>query len=180
MHLYDQNPIELEQEIEPSFDAINDMFFLLFTRDNPTTGQRINIFDRASLDASNWRANSNVRILIHGWTTSAEAVENLFTRDELLQSADHNVIIVDWSVGAGAANYITARNRVGAAGGVVGQFVDWLTEVGATNPSRVNIVGHSLGSHVAGHAGKNTTSGRINAIFGTDPAGDFLNCTRNF
>ncbi len=60
---------------------------------------------------------------------------------------------------------------MGPAGNVVGQFIDWLTNIGATNPSLINIIGHSLGSHVAGHSGKSTTAGTINAIFGTDPAG---------
>lgn len=37
--------------------------------------------------------------------------------------------------------------------------------------NRVNICGHSLGGHIAGHAGKRVTQGRINAIFGLDTAG---------
>ena len=138
-HIFDMNPVELEPE--PSFDPINDMFFLLFTRSNPTIGQRINIHDVSSLHASNWRASSGVRFLIHGWGSSSNSGENPRTRDEFLRLADHNVVVVDWSVGAGAANYITARNRVGPAGAVVGQFIDWLTSLGVTHPSRVNIVG---------------------------------------
>lgn len=78
-------------------------------------------------------------------------------------------------MGAGTSNYITARNRVGSVGEVVGQFIDWLTSIGFTNPNRIHIIGHSLGSHVAGHTGKNTQSGRIAVIFGTDPAGPLFN-----
>lgn len=37
--------------------------------------------------------------------------------------------------------------------------------------SRINVVGHSLGGHVAGFAGKRATRGRIQALFATDPAG---------
>jgi pimeloyl-ACP methyl ester carboxylesterase len=59
---------------------------------------------------------------------------------------------------------------VGDAGRVIAQFVDFLSILKFTDPSRVNIIGHSLGSHVAGHAGKQVRLGRINAIFGTDPA----------
>jgi hypothetical protein len=36
MHVYDDKPVELEQEIEPSFNAMTDVIFLLFTRRNPT------------------------------------------------------------------------------------------------------------------------------------------------
>lgn len=171
MHMFDMNPIELEHEPEPSFDPINDMFFLLFTRSNPTVGQRITINDAASLQSSNWRPQSETRFLIHGWQSSSASGENPRTRDAFLSLADHNVVVVDWSVGAGAANYITARNRVGQAGAIVGQFIDWVTSLGYARPERTNIVGISLGAHVSGHAGKNTQSGVINAIFGNDPAG---------
>jgi pancreatic triacylglycerol lipase len=78
---------------------------------------------------------------------------------------------VDWSVGAQTNNYITARNRVGPAGQVVGQFIDWLNQNDFLRHSDVNIIGHSLGGHVAGHSGKNTLRGKVRAIFGTDPAG---------
>jgi pancreatic triacylglycerol lipase len=78
-------------------------------------------------------------------------------------------------VGAGAINYITARNRVGAAGAVVGRLIDFLNEIGVSDHSNVNIVGHSLGAHVAGHAGKSTVRGKVAAIFGTDPAGPLFN-----
>lgn len=37
--------------------------------------------------------------------------------------------------------------------------------------SQVHIVGVSLGAHVAGHVGKFVKNGKINAIFGNDPAG---------
>jgi hypothetical protein len=40
-----------------------------------------------------------------------------------------------------------------------------------TDHSRVHIIGHSLGAHCAGHCGKQSTRGRIQAIFATDPAG---------
>lgn len=165
------------QDAEPSFDPINDMFFLLFTRDNPTVGQRIDIHNEASVRASNWRhsATATTRFLIHGWQSTSNSGENPRTRDELLRLADHNVVVVDWGVGAGTANYVAARNRVGPAGQVVGQFIDWLTSIGFTHPSRINIIGISLGAHVSGHAGKNTRSGRINAIFGNDPAGPLFN-----
>lgn len=78
--------------------------------------------------------------------------------------------MVDWNAGAGAT-YPVARWRVGEVGVVIARFIDFLFQNGFTQFSRVNLVGHSLGSHVAGHVGKAVTLGRINAIFGTDPAG---------
>jgi len=78
-------------EPEPSFDPMNDMFFLLFTRSNPTVGQRIT-FDVQSIENSNFRRGAGTRFLIHGWTSSSEGQENIFTRDEFLARADYNVV----------------------------------------------------------------------------------------
>jgi pancreatic triacylglycerol lipase len=74
------------------------------------------------------------------------------------------------NLGAQTANYIAARNRVGEAGQVTAQFIEFLISSGGANINTMTIVGHSLGSHVAGFAGKHT-QGRINTIIGTDPAG---------
>jgi pancreatic triacylglycerol lipase len=73
-------------------------------------------------------------------------------------------------LGANTINYIAARNRVGEAGQVTAQFIEFLISTGGLDINTVSIVGHSLGSHVAGFAGKHT-QGRINTIFGTDPGG---------
>lgn len=39
------------------------------------------------------------------------------------------------------------------------------------NFSRVSLIGHSLGAHISGAAGKRVRNGRINTIVGLDPAG---------
>lgn len=49
-------------------------------------------------------------------------------------------------------------------------FIDYLAEHGLELRNLV-IVGHSLGAHISGYAGKNIKSGRIGAIIGLDPAG---------
>ncbi|KAL7014989.1 hypothetical protein ACKWTF_016231 [Chironomus riparius] len=168
MHLVDLNPIVAEPE--PAFDPITDMFFLLFTRSNPTVGQRIT-FDVQSIENSNFRRGAGTRFLTHGWTSSSESGENIFTRDEFLARADYNVIVVDWSIGASSINYITSRNRVGPVGQVVAQLIDFLDEHGFVSHAQVHAIGISLGAHISGHTGKNTRRGRINAIFGNDPSG---------
>ena len=50
------------------------------------------------------------------------------------------------------------------------RFIDFLVGNGFTTFPRVNIAGHSLGAHIAGIAGKRVLLGRINTIFGLDPA----------
>ncbi|KAG5668796.1 hypothetical protein PVAND_016722 [Polypedilum vanderplanki] len=80
---------------------------------------------------------------------------NNFIRQQLLDHADHNVVVVDW--GAGAQTPKLSHVSAGLSG--------W---------NRINVIGHSLGGHVAGHTGKRT-NGRIQAIFATDPAGPLFN-----
>lgn len=70
---------------------------------------------------------------------------------------------------------MAARNRVGPTGTAIATLIDNLVLNGFTDHSRVNVIGHSLGAHVAGHTGKATVVGRINAIFGTDAAGPLFN-----
>lgn len=49
-------------------------------------------------------------------------------------------------------------------------FIDYLFEHGLVLRDLV-IVGHSLGAHISGYAGKNIQSGKIGVIVGLDPAG---------
>jgi pancreatic triacylglycerol lipase len=148
---------------------MNDVFFMLFTKANPIEGQRIG-FNLTEIRASNWNSSHDVRLLVHGWVASYRVLENVRTTAEFLKKGDYNVLAVDWSAGA-YSNYTTSRWRVGDVGRVIAQFVDFLSMNGLTQSSKINIVGHSLGSHIAGHAGKAVKNGRINAIFGTDPSG---------
>lgn len=69
---------------------------------------------------------------------------------------------------------MTSRNHVAAVGAHVANFINALVSNGLSGWARINVIGHSLGSHVAGNVGKRTTS-RVQAIFGTDPAGPLFN-----
>jgi pancreatic triacylglycerol lipase len=73
-------------------------------------------------------------------------------------------------VGASTINYVTARNRVPQVSDVLARMLNFLVSNGSTSWNRINIAGHSLGAHIAGVAGKRT-SGRVQVIFGMDPAG---------
>ncbi len=172
IHLVDTKPIYAE--IEPLFDAMNDINYVLFTRRNPTVGQRIDIRDMNSVRNSNWNANNPTRFLIHGWNGDERTGLNIFMRDQFLSRADLNIVVVDWSAGAQTINYISARNRVAAAGNAIGILIERLVNENLARFDNIILVGHSLGSHVAGNTGKAVT-GTLQAIYGTDPAGPLFN-----
>jgi pancreatic triacylglycerol lipase len=66
---------------------------------------------------------------------------------------------------------VTARNRVPEVANVLARFLNFLVTNGSTQMNRVNIAGHSLGAHIAGVTGKRVNQGRVQVIFGLDPAG---------
>ncbi|CAK7301304.1 Pancreatic triacylglycerol lipase [Vulpes lagopus] len=79
-----------------------------------------------------------------------------------------NCICVDWKSGSRTA-YTQASQNVRIVGAEVAYFVEVLQSAFGYSPSDVHIIGHSLGSHAAGEAGRrlNGTAGRIT---GLDPA----------
>ena len=170
MHLMDLQPVELEPE--PFFNAVNDVFFLLFTRRNPLVGQRIT-FDAAGIRNTNWNNNAvGTRFIIHGLNNNNRSPVNTMITAAYLLRSDVNVVVVDWGAGANTINYISARNRLYETAPVVARFIDFLHQNGfILFFNRVNIAGHSLGAHIAGIAGKQVTRGRIQVIHGLDPAG---------
>lgn len=91
------------------------------------------------------------------------------TREAYLSRGEFNVISVDWSLGA-KDNYLFVRMNVPSVGAVVASFIDFLHENARLRLSDVTIIGHSLGAHVAGTAGKRITNGTIGNIVGLDPA----------
>lgn len=91
-------------------------------------------------------------------------------RDAFLKRSDFNVFIIDWGKLAITPNYIAARKSVNDVGHVVGQFIDFLNEKVHVPFSSVNVIGHSLGAHVAGISGKRVTRGKVESIVGLDPA----------
>lgn len=129
--------------IEPSFVAINDMIFRLWTRLNPNAGQVIQIHNNAQLAASNFNPVLQTRFHCHGWGTGGPNMGSNI-RLALFNQANFNMFIVDWGVGSNTLNYITARNRVNEVGAVVAQFVDWIN-VNGVPFSAITIIGSSLG-----------------------------------
>ncbi|GAB0092136.1 phospholipase A1-like [Sergentomyia squamirostris] len=160
----------LNEEPENFFNPETDVHFLLFTQSNPTNAQTVIRNNAASLAASNFNPSHPTRFLHHGWNGSPNANSQTMVRDAYLQHGNFNVFIVDWSAGAGTINYITARNRVGPTGGVVGNFIHFLINSGGANPNQICVIGHSLGAHVAGFAGKEHRSPQLACIVGLDPA----------
>jgi pimeloyl-ACP methyl ester carboxylesterase len=168
LHLVDINA--LDTDMEPQFNARNDMTFRLFTRLNPTISRTVRIANNGDLSGSNFNGANPSRYHIHGWQGGGTFTGSGIRR-AWLDRISCNVFTVDWGAGASTINYVTARNRVPAVAAVVAEFIDWVHAQTNTPFSAVSVIGHSLGGHIAGLTGKNVRRGRLQSVVAMDPAG---------
>mgnify|MGYP002655352987 CR=1 FL=1 len=89
MHMIDMKAYDTE--INPNFNAEVDIVFLLYTRNNPTVGQRIFFNDLGSVQNSNFNPNHPTRFTVHGWIGSAQSTVNIVNNREFLALGDFNV-----------------------------------------------------------------------------------------
>ena len=72
----------------------------------------------------------------------------------LVTGFKYNVIAVDWGKIAMDMIYPTARYHVEGVGQYVGQLLSTLYNSSLIRADKLHLIGHSLGAHVAGNAGK--------------------------
>ncbi|XP_078658367.1 pancreatic triacylglycerol lipase-like [Branchiostoma floridae x Branchiostoma belcheri] len=131
------------------------------------------------LSGTPFRSNRPTKFIIHGFNSQGDVQWIVDIANELLIAEDLNVFGVDWQKGAsplGGINYFKAKKNCRKVGQTVGNFVRQLGQPG----SMIHIIGHSLGAHAAGFAGKTTQSAgfTIARISGLDPAGPLFKISR--
>ncbi|XP_020008791.2 pancreatic triacylglycerol lipase [Castor canadensis] len=141
--------------------------FLLYTNENQDNYQTITA-DASNIRSSNFQTNRMTRFIIHGFIDKgeenwlADMCKNLFKVESV------NCICVDWK-GGSRTGYTQASQNTRIVGAEVAYLVDFLQSQFEYSPSNVHLIGHSLGSHIAGEAGRRT-EGAIGRITGLDPA----------
>lgn len=143
--------------------------YYLYTNTNPNNPQLIDPANSASLSNSNFNKDKPTRIIIHGWKNHYQSKVNVILRSALLETGSYNVICVDWN--SKAKNmYVFSMLDVPEVGEEVANFIDFLNQQGGMPFNTLLVIGHSLGAHVSGFAGKNVKNGKISQITGLDPA----------
>ncbi|XP_041787627.1 phospholipase A1-like [Anopheles merus] len=156
-HRSDEPPVKVE--------------FLLHTRrDTVDEGHSMEVGNIESLLGSNFRSDLPTRIIVHGWQSSKSSPLAESIRDTYLLLWDYNVIVVDWSDCALDWNYVRAVGCVPVVGQTLARLLDEFQQHAGLMMENVYVVGHSLGAHVAGIAGKRVQNGRLHTIIGLDPA----------
>ncbi|NXJ74432.1 LIPR3 protein, partial [Trogon melanurus] len=85
-----------------------------------------------------------------------------------------NCIAVDWQAGA-KGTYISAVNNIRVIGAEIAYFLNTLQKIFRYPPCKTHLIGHSLGAHAAGEAGRRVRG--IRRITGLDPAGPYFEGT---
>ncbi|XP_050421150.1 lipase member H-like isoform X2 [Adelges cooleyi] len=109
-------------------------------------------------------------VFVHGFQSSPEIWRTAEVRQTLVERMDVNVILVDWSKWSQVNNYEIAviRSHIVAA-----YLANWLSTLHdqrvIKDYDNVTLIGHSLGAHIVGIAGRMLDS-RIKRIIALDPA----------
>ncbi|XP_032305481.1 vitellogenin-1 [Drosophila ananassae] len=148
--------------------STNTVKFYLYTRTNPSVGQEIKA-TQASIDSSNFNPENPTRITIHGWNANYKDGVNTRIANAWFQFGDYNMIAVDWARGR-SLEYASSVAGAPGAGKKIAALVDFLVENKSMNLGNLEVVGFSLGAHVAGFTAKNVASGKVGKVVGLDPA----------
>lgn len=144
--------------------------FVIITR---TAEVRLNATAPLELvSRSGFDPKKRTTILVHGFTQSYPNTEWLRKTRALFEIHSlvgrQNLIIMDWGTAA-QGSYAQVAAMVSGMGSFLANFLMKLLELG-TDRASIHIVGHSLGAHLAGFAGKRIRP-RIGRITALDPAG---------
>ncbi|CAL8116609.1 unnamed protein product [Orchesella dallaii] len=155
--------------------------YLHKTEDNKWKNININTLDGDIY----WNKTGKLKVLIHGLTSDIHKSAKELIRGQYMfklgetyiQAQNPNVIVVDWTPLSKEPRllYYEAVSSTRYAGEAVAEFlIELMNQKVIFSWKDVHIIGHSLGSHVAGVAGfqiYKQTNSKVGRITGLDPAG---------
>nr|XP_009925106.1 PREDICTED: pancreatic lipase-related protein 2-like [Haliaeetus albicilla] len=148
--------------------------FLLYTRDNIMKYQKISATNPSTIKASNFRTHRKTRFIIHGHLVGADLPWITNICRFMFHTEDVNCILTDWR-GGSSGLYTEAVNNVHIVGAELVYLVNLLEKDYGYSPANIHFIGHSLGAHAAGEAGRRKPG--IGRITGLDPAGPLFQYT---
>ncbi|GFY48033.1 pancreatic lipase-related protein 2 [Trichonephila inaurata madagascariensis] len=166
------HPVHRPVSVLPQDRDVLATAFLLYTRKNNQLFHFLRAGDIASVLESNFLLETETKIIIPGWFDNLKvSTWMLDMKDALLNYRDCNVIIVDWSKANGIP-FAQAVANTRVVGAEVALLVNFLQDTFGVSPESCHIIGHSLGTEIAGYAGERINRlGRITAL---DPAGPYF------
>ncbi|KAJ2938930.1 hypothetical protein O0L34_g17741 [Tuta absoluta] len=150
---------------------LNEMTLLFIT---PAYSITFNITQAAESipAAKDFNPNQKLYIFIHGFVADPTGSTFEMIRKALFSQGNANVIALDGSKFL-SWFYLRSTTYVRFMGEKLGEVMASMVQNGV-NPADIHFIGHSLGAHISGFAGKtfmNETEQRVGRITGLDPAG---------
>jgi predicted alpha/beta-fold hydrolase len=127
------------------------------------------------LDHPDYNKSLPTVLYVHGYTESFHAKSTQTVVEAFITRQSHNILVLDWSTYANGLYTWTASRNVYPVGENAAEALLKMQSQGF-NLQSFNLVGHSLGSHVVGVAGRNVqkksnSQTSITRITALDPAG---------
>ncbi|RZC38184.1 phospholipase A1, partial [Asbolus verrucosus] len=168
--LLDVTSNEIEN-IANSFDfhevSPKDIKFILHTPTPNKTALKITHENMHMINAT-----KPTKLVIHGWQATGTDDVNSDLAETYRKKGDYNVIAVDWSEHSKKI-YMHASSSTKTIGSVIGDFILDLIKQETALLDNIHLIGHSLGGHIAGFAGKRVlakTGKKVGRITGLDVA----------
>ncbi|KAL1488947.1 hypothetical protein ABEB36_014731 [Hypothenemus hampei] len=177
-------PTQKEYLIELLNTTINDLPDLVdgFTFEADISAEDISIIhyqvngENNKIPISNKNGTSQIElttdqivVIIHGWKDSgmAEWIQHMIKTYQTVGRT--NTLAVDWAPLA-AQNYLDAAAAAEEVGNLIGNWLLKLLKDNIQHSGNIHMLGHSLGAHIAGFAGKTfkSVSKEIHRITGLD------------
>jgi len=98
-------------------------------------------------------------------------------KNSILEKHDYNLVLVDWHKGANVGVFNLDYPKASQNTRVVGDMLAQLIQYFDIDPKNTHCIGHSLGAHVCGYAGK---VDKLDRISGMDPAGPYFENTPDY
>jgi hypothetical protein len=155
----------------PAEPSVVGTLFFVYTRATRKTRTQIS----RSTTLGPWNATRPTKFLVHGFLDNTSNKQWwIDMKNAILEVDDVNVIFVDWSKGNGFP-YTRATANTQIVGAEIALFINYMIEQHGAKAIDFHVIGHSLGSHIAGHVGKRVVG--LGRISGLDPAGPYFENT---
>ncbi|KAJ9597568.1 hypothetical protein L9F63_011569 [Diploptera punctata] len=152
---------------EPQGPDVVNVFFVLYTRNNPVDPFYIVGDTTWSVDGSYYDSQKETIVYIHGYQGQTNETEDRPLVDAFLRSGDVNIILVDYG-SIREQGYLHAVSNIRVVAALTARFLNYLIQERNASASNFHVVGFSLGAHVAGYVGKRISG--IRRITGLDAA----------
>ncbi|CAH0717571.1 unnamed protein product, partial [Brenthis ino] len=159
---------QLQGESEPNLNSLS----LVYKSKAFKATINITLASDVLREARQYEADERLIIFVHGFTDDPNKGSFSNISESFLYSGDISTIALD---GSSLIRWLYLRSTtyVRFIGRRLGEMLAGLVYKGQ-DPKHIHIIGHSLGAHISGFAGKtfeNITGFRVGRISGLDPAG---------